>query len=95
MNPPETWYVYSAAPQAAASALPLVRQMQERLVMTTGIRARIEERVQPGATPTWMEVYEGVSDPGTFASNLQAAVHASGLATEHTLARRIERFRRI
>jgi hypothetical protein len=95
MNPPENWYVYYAAPQAAESALHRVRQMQDRLVTTTGIRARIEERVQAGATPTWMEVYEGVSDPDAFASSLQAALRASGLAAEHDLTRRIERFRRI
>jgi hypothetical protein len=95
MNSSENWYVYYAAPAVAASALPLLRQMQEQLVKDCGIRARLEERVEAGTTPTWMEVYEGVTDPQTFASHLQAAFGASGLADRHAGARRIERFRRL
>jgi hypothetical protein len=93
MNSSENWYVYYAAPAAAATALPLLRQMQQRLMNKDGVRARIEERVQAGATPTWMEVYEGVTDPQAFASNLQAAVRASGMAADHLGERHIERFR--
>ena len=95
MSSSENWYVYYAAPVAAALALPLIRQMQQRLMNKEGVRARIEERVESGATPTWMEVYEGVTDPQAFASSLQAAVSTSGMAAEHAGDRHIERFRRL
>lgn len=91
-RPSENWYVYYPAPGSAASALALLRAMQAQLVAGSGIAARVEERVDTGRTATWMEVYEGVTDPEEFASNLQAAVMATGLA-EYAPARHIERFR--
>jgi hypothetical protein len=91
---PENWYVYYPAPVSPAAALPVLRSMQAELEHTNGIAARVEERLETGSTPTWMEVYEGVTDPDRFAAALQATVDSSGLAT-HALARRIERFRRL
>ena len=67
--------------------------MQQRLADRSGVRARLEERVGPGATPTWMEVYEGVSDPDGFAATLAEAVGASEWTRELAQARRVERFR--
>ena len=89
----ENWYVYYPAPATVASALPQLRAMQQRLVDSSGVRARIEERVGPGASPTWMEVYEGVSDPDSFAAALAEALSLSVWAPEVAQARRVERFR--
>jgi hypothetical protein len=89
----ENWYVYYPAPAEVASALPQLRAMQQRLADCSGVCARIEERVGPGASPTWMEVYEGVRDPDGFAATLAEAISASGWARELAQARRIERFR--
>jgi hypothetical protein len=90
----ENWYVYYPAPTSPGSALPLLRAMQAQLTWGNGISARVEERVDSGNAATWMEVYEGVTDPDEFAANLQAAVVSTGLA-QHTLARHVERFRRL
>jgi hypothetical protein len=66
--------------------------MQQHLMQQCGIRARVEERVDDTA-PTWMEVYEGVSDPDGFKFALQTAMDAAGL--KGPALRRIERFRRL
>jgi len=89
----ENWYVYYPAPTAVGSVLPQLRAMQRRLADSTGVRARLEERVGPGATPTWMEVYEGVSDPDGFAVSLAEEVGAVEWTRELAQARRVERFR--
>ena len=89
----ENWYVYYPAPAAVGSVLPQLRAMQRRLADSTGVHARLEERVGPGATPTWMEVYEGVSDPDGFAANLADAIKAIESTRELAQARRVERFR--
>jgi len=90
---PENWYIYYPAPAAVGFVLPQLRAMQQRLADSTGVRARLEERVGPGATPTWMEVYEGVSDPDGFAATLADAINASELTRGLAQARRVERFR--
>ena len=90
---PENWYVYYPAPAAVGSVLPQLRAMQQRLADRSGVRVRLEERVGPGATPTWMEVYEGVSDPDGFAATLADAINASEWTRELAQARRVERFR--
>ena len=89
----ENWYVYYPAPAAAESVLPQLRAMQQRLADHSGVRARMEERVGAGATPTWMEVYEGVSDPDQFAAVLADAINDSESTRELAQARRVERFR--
>lgn len=91
---PENWYVYYPAPTSPAVALPVLRSMQAEIERTSGIAARVEERVESGSTPTWMEVYEGITDPDRFGARLQASVDSSGLAA-HAASRRIERFRRL
>ena len=87
----ENWYVYYPAPSAAA--LPALRAMLQTLAAGSAVRARLEERVEFGSTPTWMEVYEDIRDPDAFEAALTAAVRASGLPQELTVARRVERFR--
>lgn len=86
----ENWYVYYAAP-SDATALARVRAMQRLLTGAGAARTRLEERVAP-EKPTWMEVYEGIDDPESFAATLAAALAASGLP-ELVGVRRIERFR--
>ena len=90
----ENWYIYYPAPRdGGAEALQRLRAMQQRL-STRGVgRVSIEERVGETATPTWMEVYAGIQDPGTFAAVLAAALRESQLPAEMMTARRIERFR--
>jgi Domain of unknown function (DUF4936) len=90
----ENWYIYYPAPRdGGMEALQRLRAMQQR-VSTSGVsRVRIEERVGAPATPTWMEVYEGVQNPSAFAAVLDSAVRDSQLPVELTAARRIERFR--
>jgi hypothetical protein len=90
----ENWYVYYPAPHDGSSeALRQLRAMQQR-VSTGGVsRVRIEERVGAPATPTWMEVYEGIENPTAFAAMLESAVRDSLLPVELTATRRIERFR--
>ena len=87
----ENWYVYYPAP--AALALPLLREMQRQLVPGAVQQARVEERVGSGTAPTWMEVYEGVKEPDSFAMLLDVAVGLAGLTAEQRAARHVERFR--
>lgn len=87
----ENWYVYYPAP--AALALPLLREMQRQLVPGAVQQARVEERVGSGTAPTWMEVYEGVKEPDSFAMLLDVAVGRAGLTAEQRAARHVERFR--
>lgn len=88
----ENWYVYYPAP-ATADALPRLRSMQQRLAQASGVTVRIEARTAAGATPTWMEVYEGIADPSAFSTQLADALKASGLSEELPAQRRVERFR--
>ena len=87
----ENWYVYYPAP--AALALPLLQEMQRQLVPGAVQQARVEERVGSGTPPTWMEVYEGVKEPDSFAMLLDVAVGRAGLTAEQRAARHVERFR--
>ena len=87
----ENWYVYY--PAHAALALPLLREMQRQLVSGAVQQARVEERVGSGTAPTWMEVYEGVKEPDSFAMLLDVAVGRAGLTAEQRAARHVERFR--
>ena len=87
----ENWYIYYPAP--AASALSLLREMQRQLVPGAVQQARVEERVGSGTPPTWMEVYEGVKEPDSFAMLLDVAIGRAGLTAEQRAARHVERFR--
>lgn len=90
----EHWYVYYAMKdEDRSAALPRVRAMQESLIAATGVRARIEERIDSHRAPTWMEVYERVGDADGFRRMLEAALAASGLPGALREARHIERFK--
>lgn len=88
----ENWYVYYPAP-SGTGMLPRLRAMQRQLAQSSGVAARIEARAAADATPTWMEVYEGIADPQGFAIQLADALSASGLQQELPAQRRVERFR--
>lgn len=90
----ENWYIYYPAPRhGTADVLQRLRAMQQRVLAGGVNRVSIEERVGEATTPTWMEVYEGIRDPGAFAAELASALRASQLPAELMTARRIERFR--
>lgn len=74
------------------SVLPIVRRLQASLDAVTGVRSRLEERVDPDRL-TWMEVYEGVKNPDEFRSAMATALAASGLSDELRNARHVERFK--
>jgi Domain of unknown function (DUF4936) len=89
----EHWYVYYVVPEAERdTVLPIVRRLQESLD-AAGVRARLEERVDPDRSPTWMEVYEGVKNPDAFRQAMATALAASGLSDELRNARHVERFK--
>lgn len=87
----ENWYVYYPAPPAPESVLPRLQRMQRSLQASAGVRARLEARVD-ATRPTWMEVYENVTDARTFGAALEREALALGLG-EPAATRRIERFR--
>jgi hypothetical protein len=66
--------------------------MQAALARRTGIAGRLMHRAHEEAT--WMEVYEGVSEPAAFEAALAAEVAAHDLdaLVEPGAARHIERF---
>ena len=90
----ENWYIYYPAPRdGVPEALQRLRAMQQRLSNGGVGRVSIEERVGEMTTPTWMEVYEGIQDPGAFAAVLAAALRETQLPSDMMAARRTERFR--
>ncbi|MGE5713065.1 MAG: DUF4936 family protein [Betaproteobacteria bacterium] len=92
----ESWYIYYPAPRdGGPEALQRLRAMQQRLSAGGVGRVSIEERVGEMTTPTWMEVYEAIENPGEFAAALAAALRETQLPSDMIAARRIERFRRL
>jgi hypothetical protein len=87
----ENWYVYYPAPREPEAVLPRLRQMLRALEASAGVRARLEARTDANR-PTWMEVYENVTDTERFAARLDGAVAALGIEGL-AAARHIERFR--
>jgi hypothetical protein len=49
-----------------------VSEMQKQIAAATGIRGRLLRK--DDASNTWMEIYEGISDPVGFESAMQHAV---------------------
>ena len=89
----EHWYIYyELAESRCAVALPRVQRMQGDLAATTGVRARLEQRIDSKSSTTWMEVYEDVADPAAFESALAGIVRDAQLS-ELTTPRHLERFR--
>jgi hypothetical protein len=90
----ERWYVYYELAQSrCAIALPRVRQMQNELAAATGVKARLEERIDSKPATTWMEIYEDVADPAAFEIALAGGVRDAQLTELTATARHLERFR--
>lgn len=81
------WYrVMDSGPETETA----VRAMMARLACRTGVAGRLlKKRGEPGL---WMEVYEGVADPGGFEARLAQAVDEYDLDMLLADARRVECF---
>ncbi|MGH6611107.1 MAG: DUF4936 family protein [Burkholderiaceae bacterium] len=89
------WYVYYKVPSDMLSdVVTEVRQMQDTLAQTSGVRGRLLARNSESVT-TLMEIYERIDKPEGFAAMLDQAVSNSSLSTELRVARRTERFQDI
>jgi hypothetical protein len=89
----EHWYVYYKVPAADAQAVAKHVRAMFNSIGTDAPRGRLMQRLDQGSGEvTLMEVYEPVADARTFASQLDDAVRASGLAAGLIQSRRIERF---
>ncbi|HSD61362.1 MAG TPA: DUF4936 family protein [Burkholderiales bacterium] len=75
---PGYYIYYRVAPEHAAGLEPRVRAMQAALAAETGIAGRLmEKRDEP---LLWMEVYERVTDAGSFEQSLARWVKEHRLA---------------
>lgn len=87
-----SYYVYYRSTATAVAVREAVIAMQTALARTSGVHGRLLRRIDDDGT--WMEVYEGVTDPERFERELAAA--AAGARVEALLApgaaRHIERF---
>jgi hypothetical protein len=90
----EHWYVYYKVPAADTAAVANRVRAMFNALGDDAPRARLMQRAD-GATGevTLMEVYEPVADARAFASLLDGAVRASGLAPAMIAGRRVERFK--
>ena len=66
---------YRIAPRRAQSVPGVVSGIQAAVLSSTGVKGRLMRR--DDATETWMEIYEGVTDPPAFEAALQSAVAAA------------------
>lgn len=91
---PTHFYVYyRLRPELDADvACASVRAMQAMLARRTGVAGRLMQRA--GDDATWMEVYEGVTDPAGFEHALLAETeaHRLGDLLDTGGARHLERF---
>ncbi|MET0679869.1 MAG: DUF4936 family protein [Burkholderiales bacterium] len=87
-----SYYVYYRSAAAPAAVRAAVITMQASLAGATGVQGRLLRRVEEDGT--WMEIYEGVSDPERFEREL--AAETAGARLEALLApgatRHVERF---
>ena len=89
----EHWYVYYKVPAADTAAV-AKRVLAMFNALGNSARGSLLQRVDAEEKEvTLMEVYEPVSDGPAFASLLEGAVRASGLAEGIVASRRIERFK--
>lgn len=88
----EHWFVYYKLPAAEVDATATrVRPMLAALGAATGARCRLMARTEVAdGVATLMEVYEGIGDALSFATQLATALSRHGL---EAAPRRIERFR--
>jgi hypothetical protein len=86
------YYVYYRSAAAPAAVRTAVGAMQASLARATSVQGRLLRRVEDDGT--WLEVYEGVTDPDRFERELAAATAGAGL--DNLLApgatRHVERF---
>jgi hypothetical protein len=87
-----SYYVYYRSAAAPAAVRAAVIAMQESLAGATGVRGRLVRRIEEDGT--WMEIYEGVTDPERFERELAAATAGARLETllAPGAARHLERF---
>jgi uncharacterized lipoprotein NlpE involved in copper resistance len=92
----EHWYVYYKVPAADTAAVANRVRAMFNALGDDAPRARLMQRAEAASGEvTLMEVYEPVADAHTFASALDGAVRASGLAPGVIAQRRVERFKEI
>jgi len=90
----EHWYVYYKVPAADTAAVAnRVRAMFNALGKTAPHARLLQRADAEDGEVTLMEVYEPVTDGRAFASVLENAVRASGLADGVIARRRTERFK--
>jgi hypothetical protein len=90
------YYIYYRVQAGRAEELQLaLASMQSALQAATGVAGRYRRRVDDPCT--WMEIYEGVSDPRSF--ELELGTHALRHGLHEFLApetaRHMERFRAV
>jgi hypothetical protein len=74
------YYIYyRIAGEHAERARRVVAALQEDLRAQTGVSGRLLHRCDDPAT--WMEIYEGISDPQAFDASLAAAVDRCGFSS--------------
>ncbi len=88
------YYIYYRIRNAidADDAQASVRAMQAALAKRTGVTGRLLRRAHD--TMTWMEIYEGVTDPNAFEAALRAETesHRLDALVDTGGVRHIERF---
>ena len=90
----EHWYVYYKVPAADTAAVAKRVRSMFNALGDSAPRGCLLQRVDAEEKDvTLMEVYEPVADGAAFASLLEGAVRASGLAKEIVAGRRVERFK--
>jgi hypothetical protein len=90
----EHWYVYYKVPAADTAAVAKRVRAMFNALGDSAPRGCLLQRVDAeDREVTLMEVYESVADGPAFASLLEGAVRASGLAGGIIAGRRIERFK--
>ncbi|HTT12657.1 MAG TPA: DUF4936 family protein [Burkholderiaceae bacterium] len=90
----EHWYVYYKVPAADTAAVAQRVRAMFNALGDGAPRACLLQRLDAkDGEVTLMEVYEPVADGHAFASLLDDAVRASGLAGGIVAGRRIERFK--
>ncbi|WP_018410839.1 DUF4936 family protein [Methyloversatilis thermotolerans] len=93
MTPIDYYIYYRIDPHREAALRAAVASMQASLRAATGVAGRLRRRLDDPST--WMEVYEGVTDPRRFEIELGLHVLRHGLVEylKQDGVRHLERFR--
>lgn len=86
------YFVYYRVAGDDAAIRARIAALLNEVERRTGVRGRVFRRTDHSAT--WMETYEGITDPGAFDRALEAAVAESGFAAilAPDQRRHVERF---